>query len=215
MITGVPTYLDFQVLNAWFRWGRWVSLRPQRRSGLLALPVLLSCVACGSSHTASSRIPVLRTGDSYDQSKVAECLRRTHLNASAGRSEDLLPPLPRVPGLTGAINVLPSGPDVGPVYGAPFEGVLLLFERTSSSAVRNVDAVVTALKQSVILIGRQKPLQPPASLAKQYESVNGNLIVLWDYPPVYRERSHIIVARCLAAGRSPDSGARRLPHHRD
>ena len=78
----------------------------------------------------------------------------------------------------------------------------MLFETSAASAARVVDTAITAAKKAEILIGNEKSVQPPKSDVQNFDQVNGNVIVLWAYPAIYRQSSHAIVKNCLTKAKT-------------
>jgi hypothetical protein len=160
----------------------------------LALALMIVEEGCGGSTNPQRSISVTDRLSSYSLTKMASCFDQLDISNAPASPSDYFPPLSRLAGLVGGIDIFPGS-------SSQIDGVRLLFERSPAVARANeATAWTDNIKLPRVGIGKAVP-QIPNSVAPSLQSVRGNVIVFWAYPRKHVSSSERLLNRCLSRGR--------------
>jgi hypothetical protein len=179
--------------------------RSQTRRRMLLICVGVLGVFAAFAFTAQARmLSVRRSLDgTYVAAKMGACLHTHGVTYGIEPTSGLKPSFRKLypPGLTTELSIIgygPPGTPQPPNPGPKIDSVTLEFFRTTTLAKKGEAKIV-----AIWIYGKGTGLPPPPTqaVARTLFRLQGNVVVLWEYPRYYPAASDKILNACFAATR--------------
>lgn len=163
--------------------------------------VCAATVMCGFvDGTGRNPVDASTAAASYSRPAVEQCLVKRRAFASSHPLKRLIPALRVIPGMTGAITIVPTPIPGARLDGPTLDGAVLAFMTTHADAVHALPALANQFifyKGQPAIIHSMHP-SPPKSDVPNLEDVYGNVAVIWEYPMKHPSGSRRLLKTCLA-----------------